>query len=76
MNRYKYKIKIIVRDDALFIYYTPFWMYPKLINYNRIRSLGVAMAKTKAPKIYKKLKRVYTVNTLNLTIYKEADMNT
>lgn len=75
MNRYTYKIKIIVRDEALFIYFKPFWLYPDLIDYGRIRKLGLDMAKTKAPKAYKNMiKYIYTVNTSNLKIYKEPNL--
>lgn len=73
-NRYNYKIKTIIRDDCLFIYFTPFIVYPKVINYNRIRQIGASMAKEKAPKSYKKLNHVFTVNRNNLTIYKEPSI--
>ena len=75
MNRYTYKIKIIVRDEALFIYFKPFWLYPDLIDYGRIRKLGLNMAKIKAPKAYKNMiKYIYTVNISNLKIYKEPNL--
>lgn len=72
MKRYTYKIRIIVRDEALFIYFKPFCIYPKLIDYGRIRKLGLEMAKKKAPKAYKNMiKYIYTVNVHDLMIYKE-----
>ena len=46
-----------------------------LIDYGRIRKLGLDMAKTKAPKAYKNMiKYIYTVNTSNLKIYKEPNL--
>ena len=76
LNRYDYKIKIIVRDSALFIYFKPFWLYPKLIDYSRVRDLGIRMAKKKAPKAYKNtIKYIYTVNMYDLMIYKESDLD-
>ena len=76
LNTYSYKVKIIIRDDALFIYFKPFWLYPKLINYGRVRDLGIKMDKKKAPKAYKNnIKYIYTVNMLDLMIYKEANLD-